>query len=82
VWFNTLQWLLNLMGIHELLPSSELLSLVVQVMCNDQAITVDICADVLFITIGFDYEQLNKVSVKFQCLLRKLQIQLADTEMI
>jgi lysosomal acid lipase/cholesteryl ester hydrolase len=73
VWFNKLQWLLELMGIHEVLPSSELLSLVGQVMCNDQAITVDICADVLFIIAGFDSEQLNKVSVKFQCILRILK---------
>jgi hypothetical protein len=82
VWFNTLQLLLNLMGIHEVLPSSELLSLFGQVMCNDQAITVDICANFLFIIVGFDSEQLNKVNVKFQCTLRNLQIQLADTEMI
>jgi hypothetical protein len=82
VWFNNLQLLLNLMGIHEVLPSSQLLRLVGQVLCNDQAITVDICADILFMIVGFDYEQLNKVSVKFQCILRNLQIQLADTEMI
>jgi hypothetical protein len=82
VLFNTLQWLLDLMGIHEFLQSSELLSLVGQDLCNDQAITVDICADVLFIIGGFDSEQLNEVSVKFQCILRNLQIQLADTEMI
>jgi lysosomal acid lipase/cholesteryl ester hydrolase len=65
VWFNTLQWLLDLMGIHEFLPTSELLSLVGQVLCNDQAITVDICANVLFIIAGFDSDQLNEVSVKF-----------------
>jgi hypothetical protein len=82
VWFNTLQWLLDLMGIYEFMPSSELLSLVGQLLCNSQAITVDICADVLFIIAGFDSEQLDKVSVKFQCSLKTLQIQLAETEMI
>jgi hypothetical protein len=82
VWINTLQWLLDLLGIYEFMPSSELLTLVGQVLCNEQAITVEICAYVLFIIAGFNSEQLDKVSVKFQCSLRNLQIQLADTEMI
>ena len=68
--FNTLQWLLGLMGIYEFLPSSQLLSLVGQLLCNDQAITVDICANVLFIIAGFDSQQLNEVSVKYECSLR------------
>jgi hypothetical protein len=82
VWFNTLQWLLDLLGIYEFMPSSELLSLVGQFMCNNEAITVDLCANVLFIIAGFNSEQLNKVSAKFQCSLKTLQIQLAETEMI
>jgi hypothetical protein len=51
------------MGIHEFLPNSELLTLAGQVLCNEQAITVDICANVLFIVAGFSSEQLNRVSV-------------------
>ena len=70
MWFNTLQWLLNLMGIYEFLPSNQLLTLVGQLLCNDQAITVDICANVLFIIAGFDSAQLNKVNVKYQYILR------------
>ena len=58
------------MGIYEFLPSNELLSLVGQELCNQQAITVDICANVLFIIAGFDSAQLNKVNVKYQCSLR------------
>jgi hypothetical protein len=50
------------MGIHEFMPSSELLTLVGQVLCNEQAITVEICANVLFIVAGFNSEQLDKVS--------------------
>jgi hypothetical protein len=69
----TLQWLLGLMGIYEFLPSSELLSLVGQLLCNDQAITVDICGNVLFIIAGFDSQELNKVSVKYQCGLRTIK---------
>ena len=70
------------MGYYEFMPSNELLTLIGQVYCNEQAITVDICANVLFMIGGYDSGQLNKVSVKFQCSLRNLQIQLADTEMI
>jgi len=44
--------------------------LVGQLLCNDQAITVDICANVLFIIAGFDSAQLNKVNVKYQYILR------------
>ena len=77
-----MQWLLGLMGIHEFLPSNDLLSLVGQLLCNEQVPTVEICANALFIIAGFNSEQLNRVSVKFQCSLRNLQIQLADTEMI
>jgi lysosomal acid lipase/cholesteryl ester hydrolase len=57
---DQLGWLLDLMGIYEFLPSNELLSLVGQALCNQQAITVDICANVLFIIAGFDSAQLNK----------------------
>jgi hypothetical protein len=60
------------MGIYEFMPSNDLLTLVGQVACNEQAITVDICANVLFIIAGFNSEQLNKVSVTFQCSLRNL----------
>ena len=70
VWFNTLQWLLGFMGNFEFLPSNELLSLAGQVLCNEKAITVDICEYSLFIFCGFDSAQLNKVNVKYQCSLR------------
>jgi hypothetical protein len=58
------------MGIHEFLPHSELLTLVGQILCNDQAITVDICSNVLFIIAGYDSQQLNKVSVTPQCSVK------------
>lgn len=57
---DELGWLLGLMGIHEFLPQSELLTLVGEIFCNDQAITVDICSNVLFILAGYDSQQLNK----------------------
>jgi len=58
------------MGINEFTPSNELMALVGQVLCNEQAITVEICANALFIVAGFNSAQLNRVSVKYQCNLR------------
>ena len=58
------------MGFYEFLPSSELLTSAGQVLCNEQAITSDICGNVLFIIGGFDSQQLNEVSVKSQCIVR------------
>jgi hypothetical protein len=73
---------MGLMGYYEFMPSSELLTLIGQVYCNEQAISVDMCANALFMVGGYDSGQLNKVSDKFQCGLRTLQIQLADMEMM
>jgi hypothetical protein len=58
-----LQWLLDLIGVHEFLPRSELLSLIAGSLCNEQAITVDLCSNVLFLMAGFDSSQLNKVCI-------------------
>jgi hypothetical protein len=70
------------MGIYEFMPSNELLALIGEVLCNEQAITVDMCGNVLFLIAGFDSGRLNKVNVKFQYTLKNLQMQLADREMI
>jgi hypothetical protein len=58
------------MGSYEFLPSSELLTMIGQAMCHDQTITVDICANALFVVAGYSFEQLNTVSVKSQCSVR------------
>jgi hypothetical protein len=58
---NSSQWLLDLIGVHEFLPHSELLTLLGEAFCNDNALTVDLCANVLFLIAGFDASQLNKV---------------------
>jgi hypothetical protein len=63
-----LQWLLDLIGLYEFLPRSELLSLIAETLCNDHAITVDLCSNVLFLLAGFDSSQLNKVSVTLKVI--------------
>jgi hypothetical protein len=52
------------MGSYEFMPNSELLTLIGQEMCKEQAVTVDICANALFMFAGYDSTQLNMVSVK------------------
>jgi hypothetical protein len=58
---------MGLMGFFEFMPSNQLLSLIGQVFCNEQAITVEMCVNALFMVGGYDSGQLNKVSVKCQC---------------
>ena len=68
------------MGFYEFMPSSQLLTLIGQTLCNEQTITVEMCANVLFIFAGYDSGQLNMVSVKFQCRLtfRRLMSTIVD----
>jgi triacylglycerol lipase len=60
------------MGPYEFMPNSLLLTLVGQVMCHEQAITVEICANALFIVAGFNSEQLNRVSVQISMQFKAL----------
>jgi hypothetical protein len=54
---------MGLMGYYEFMPSSELLTLIGQAYCYEQAITVDMCVNALFMVGGYDSGQLNRVSV-------------------
>jgi hypothetical protein len=54
---------MSLIGYYEFMPSSELLALIGQAYCNEQAITVDMCVNSLFLIGGYDSGQLNRVSV-------------------
>jgi hypothetical protein len=57
------------MGSYEFMPSSELMTMIGQAMCNEQAATAEMCANSLFMVAGYDSEQLNTVSVKSQCIV-------------
>ena len=46
---------------YEFLPSSNISRLVGSIMCNDEAVTQEICSNALFLVCGFDSEQLNRV---------------------
>jgi hypothetical protein len=67
-WFNSSfasQFLLDLIGEYEFLPHSELLTIIGEVFCNEQAITVEVCSNVLFLIAGYDSSQLNRVSAVY-----------------
>lgn len=50
----------SILGIHEFLPSNEVLTIGGQQACNDEAITQSMCSNVLFLIAGFNSEQLNE----------------------
>lgn len=52
----------SLLGINEFAPSSAMLQLGGSILCRDQSIFQEICANVLFLICGFDSDQLNKVN--------------------
>jgi hypothetical protein len=60
------------MGFNEFLPSSKLLTSVGQFLCNEKAITSDICSNALFIIAGFDSQEFNEVSDKYQFVVKNL----------
>jgi hypothetical protein len=62
------------MGPYEFMPSSELLTMIGQAMCHEQAPTVEMCANALFMVGGFNSEQLNRVSVQISMQCKDLQI--------
>lgn len=59
------QKLSSLLGAYELLPSCELFILGGKAACRDQAITQEMCENILFLIAGYSSDQLNAVSLLF-----------------
>lgn len=57
-----LQFGAGLFGIYEFLPNSEIMSLLGEAACRDQAWFQSMCSNVLFLIGGFNSEQMNSVS--------------------
>ncbi|CAD7082798.1 unnamed protein product [Hermetia illucens] len=53
----------KLFGSHEFMPNSELFEIGGSLLCKDEALTQDLCANVLFLISGFDSENLNKTMI-------------------
>nr|CAD7415932.1 unnamed protein product [Timema poppensis] len=60
---DTLEILMKMIGMHEFLPNSEFLTLVGGVFCNDDAITQQLCDNILFLLCGYDQDQLNTTAL-------------------
>ncbi|KAG8230458.1 hypothetical protein J437_LFUL009947 [Ladona fulva] len=57
------EWLANLMGLGEFLPSSAFLQFMGKEACNDEVPTQDVCSNVLFLLSGYDIDQLNTTTL-------------------
>ncbi|XP_066998920.2 lipase 3 [Anabrus simplex] len=57
-------WFTNLMGLNEFLPHTELLTIMGQMLCRDEAITQDICNNVFFlINGGYNSKELDSAMI-------------------
>lgn len=60
-----IQYLFELLGIHEFLPSGKFIRLLADTVCS-QEVSRYLCENVVFLIAGFDYQQLNVVGI-IQC---------------
>lgn len=51
-----------MLRITEFMPNTKFLVDHSQVVCHDNAMTQDVCSNILFLVAGYNSEQLNKVS--------------------
>ncbi|XP_048511304.1 uncharacterized protein LOC105694084 [Athalia rosae] len=58
-----LSLILKLFGVHEFLPSSDLIDTVGATFCHDDALTQVLCSNVLFLLCGFNKAQLNTTAL-------------------
>ncbi|XP_075153183.1 lipase 3-like [Haematobia irritans] len=52
--------LLKMIGAHEFLPNNEFITLLNQIVCDDDSFTEEICTNVMFLAAGFDKQQMNE----------------------
>ncbi|XP_052866732.1 lipase 3-like [Anopheles cruzii] len=57
---DSLDWIMRMLGVNEFLPSSDMMTLGGQLLCRDQALFQEVCANVLFLIGGFNSPQLNR----------------------
>ncbi|KAG8230455.1 hypothetical protein J437_LFUL009944 [Ladona fulva] len=58
-----IEWIINMFGIGEFMPSSDFLDFVGAIACNDHAITKDLCDNIFFLLCGYDTVELNQTMV-------------------
>uniref|UniRef100_A0A182U574 Lipase n=1 Tax=Anopheles melas TaxID=34690 RepID=A0A182U574_9DIPT len=57
---DQIDWLMRMLGVNEFLPSSDMMTLGGQMLCQDEARFQEVCANVLFLIGGFNSPQLNR----------------------
>lgn len=53
-----------MLRITEFMPNTKFLVDHSQVVCHDNAMTQDVCSNILFLVAGYNSEQLNKVNLR------------------
>ncbi|XP_046394222.1 lipase 3-like isoform X1 [Ischnura elegans] len=56
-------WIANMLGMDEFLPSSDLMSFLGKVTCEDDAKVQPLCSNILFLLSGYNSEQLNTTTL-------------------
>ncbi|XP_046394227.1 lipase 3-like [Ischnura elegans] len=56
-------WIANMLGLDEFLPSSDLMHFLGKVACEDGAIVQPLCTNILFLLSGYDSAQLNTTTL-------------------
>lgn len=51
-----------MLRMYEFFPTSEFLQIAGQTLCHDEAIALELCANLLFLLSGYNSEQLNRVN--------------------
>ncbi|XP_020807224.1 lipase 3 isoform X1 [Drosophila serrata] len=59
-WHLSVGLILKMIGVHEFLPKNEFISMFNQLICDETTITKEICSNMIFLTTGFDKQQLNE----------------------
>lgn len=63
IMFFIFQLATSVLGVYELLPNNEIMALLGQAVCKDEAWFQAVCSNVIFLIAGFNSEQLNSVSI-------------------
>ncbi|XP_055615722.1 lipase 3-like [Toxorhynchites rutilus septentrionalis] len=60
---NQVDWITSMLGIHEFMPSNQMMVLGGQKACRDESPFQEVCANVLFLISGFNSPQLNRTII-------------------
>jgi pimeloyl-ACP methyl ester carboxylesterase len=57
--WDSIDWITNMMGMHEFLPSGPLMDFLGATLCKESSLFQPICSNILFIAMGYNFDQLN-----------------------